>query len=167
MSQLLERPAADCCCNYPALGSITGWNNSLTNIVLGLMIDTQLNKSGPWKVYAYAGDPLTNLVKGWTKRFDARVSASPRLFLHYERRMGRCVGLTHSLKIHDVLSHPLGTFTRSLTKIGERKFGHERGHGEEAQLSSGWFSIGWGLPSLSFNAYVRAELLFASRYPNG
>jgi len=40
------------------------------------------------------------------------------------------------------------------------------GRGEEAQLSSGWISIGSELSSLNFNSSVRAEQSFAIRYPN-
>jgi len=40
------------------------------------------------------------------------------------------------------------------------------GHGKEAQLSSGWISIGSELSSLNFNSSVKAKQSSAIRYSN-
>ena len=43
---------------------------------------------------------------------------------------------------------------------------HSRARGEEAQLSSGWISIGLELSSLNFKSSVRVEQSFAIYNPN-
>jgi len=54
----------------------------------------------------------------------------------------------------------------SWTRDREKFWSRANGCGEEAQLSSGWISVGSELSSLNFKYLVRAKQSFANRYSN-